>query len=135
MGAMHEILPHTADVRVRIVAGDERALFEEGAAALRTVAGPEIERGPAEPLTITVDAHDLTSLLVDFLNELVWLLAVRHVVATAVDVVQLSPERLVATVTLAPAARWSRDVKAVTYHDADVRFADGSWTTTLVLDI
>jgi SHS2 domain-containing protein len=33
------------------------------------------------------------------------------------------------------AAGWERDVKAATYHDAEVRLVDGAWTTTLVLDI
>lgn len=132
---MYEILPHTADVRLRLVSADERSLFGDGAAAFRDLIGPAIEPGAGETVTLEVDAHDLTSLLVDFLNELVWLLSVRHLVPAAVDVIELGPNSLVASLSMDSATRWKRDVKAVTYHDAEVRLVDGAWTTTLVLDI
>jgi SHS2 domain-containing protein len=30
---------------------------------------------------------------------------------------------------------FEQDVKAVTYHEADVRYENGMWSTTLVFDI
>jgi SHS2 domain-containing protein len=132
---MYEILPHTADVRVRLTCNDAPSLFADGAAALRDVVKPEVVPGQGETHSLSIEAHDLTSLLVDFLNELVWLLEVRHLVSSSVSVTTLEPTRLVAALTMAEVATWQRDVKAVTYHEAEVREADGEWTTTLVLDI
>lgn len=132
---MFEILPHTADVRVRLVSVDERSLFVDGVAALLSVTKPQLDPREEETITLTVDAHDLTSLVVDFLNEVVWLLETRRLAPGSVTVVALEPTRLVASLAMNRAIGWERDVKAVTYHDAEVRFTDGAWTTTLVLDI
>ncbi len=132
---MYEILPHTADVRVRLVAGDARSLFRDGAAALRDVVKPVVLPDSGDTITLTVEAHDLTSLLVDFLNELIWLLEARHLTPKQVSVVELSEAKLVASLEMETAEGWERDVKAVTYHLAEVQLVGGAWTTTLVFDI
>lgn len=55
---MHEILPHTADVRVRLVAGDLVSLFREASEALLEIVRPLRAAGIGETITLTVKAHD-----------------------------------------------------------------------------
>lgn len=132
---MHEILPHTADVRVRLVTGDLVSLFREASEALFEIVRPLRAAGIGETITLTVKAHDSTALLVDFLNELHWLLVVRRLAPREIAFLELTDERLVASIAMCAVEGWERDVKAVTYHEAEIRCVDGEWSTTLVFDI
>lgn len=132
---MHEILPHMADVRVRLVAGDLVSLFREASEALFEVVRPLRAAGIGETITLTVKAHDSTALLVDFLNELHWLMEVRRLAPREITFLELTGERVVASLAMDPVESWERDVKAVTYHEAEIRWVDGSCSTTLVFDI
>lgn len=132
---MHEILPHTADVRVRLVTGDQASLFREACDALFEIVRPARSPGIGEAITLTVKAHDSTLLLVDFLNELNWTLEVRRLAPREIVFLELTDGKLVASIAMDRVESWERDVKAVTYHEAEIRCVDGKWSTTLVFDI
>ncbi|MGK2859979.1 MAG: archease [Thermoanaerobaculia bacterium] len=132
---MYEILPHTADLRVRLVAASLPSLFLEAAGALVEIVRPRPAPGIGASINLNVTAHDATALLVDFLNELLLLLETRHLVAVEIDFPVFGEQHLVASITMRAVEGWERDVKAVTYHEAEIRSADGEWSTTLVFDI
>jgi SHS2 domain-containing protein len=132
---MHEILPHTADVRVRLATGDQASLFREAAEALFEIVRPVRSPGIGETITLSVTAHDSTALLVDFLNELLLLLETRHLLPGQIDFLEFGDQRLVASIAMRAVEGWEREVKAVTYHEAEIRSIDGEWSTTLVFDI
>ena len=54
---------------------------------------------------------------------------------TGASFASLGETHLSATLTSVPAAAFDEDVKAVTYHEAEVRRSGEEWTTMLVLDI
>jgi SHS2 domain-containing protein len=86
--------------------------------------------------SIALHSVDRTALLVDFLNEALLRCHLRRHRYTAAEFASLTETSLAATLTAAPVAAFHEDVKAVTYHEADVRRdANGSWRTVLVLDI
>lgn len=132
---MHEILPHTADIRVRLVTGDQASLFREAVEALFEIVRPVRSPGIGETIILTVTAHDSTALLVDFLNELHWTLEVRRLAPREIAFLELTDGKLVASIAMDRVESWARDVKAVTYHEAEIRCVDGRWSTTLVFDI
>ncbi|MCM2314676.1 MAG: archease [Thermoanaerobaculia bacterium] len=132
---MHEILPHIADVRVRLVTGELTSLFREASDALFELVRPLRAAGIGETITLTVKAHDSTALLVDFLNELLLLLETHHFLPGQIDFLELGDQRLVASIAMRAVESWERDVKAVTYHEAEIRSVDGELSTTLVFDI
>lgn len=145
--AVYEIVQHTADIRIHVRAASIEALFEDALLALMEVAyGPDVapalsRRAPAEEpaprLTRRdqIESGDRTALLVDFLNEALTQCHVdrRRYIAAAFS--SLAETNLVATLTSVPAGEFYEDVKAVTYHEADVRHVNGTWETALVLDI
>jgi SHS2 domain-containing protein len=134
---MFLIEAHTADVRLRVHAPTREALFVEAMRGLYDVmhATPGADARPVSR-ELTIDSVNVTGLIVDFLNEILMHLQTGREVFTQAAFSTLTDTDAICTVTGLAPAEVEEDVKAVTYHEADVRQdADGSWTTVLVLDI
>lgn len=136
---MFEILEHTADIGFRATGKDPAELFAESALALQSIALDigAVEERAAYP--IAASGEDYESLLVNFLNELLYYLDGEQVVMRRLEIDRLSAGEL--------AGRgWGelRDperhpprlvVKGVTYHQLEVREQAGLWTARVFLDI
>jgi SHS2 domain-containing protein len=132
---MYEILQHTADVRLRVTASSLEELFADALRGLMEVMHGASVAGGEETESIELDSVDLTALLVDFLNEALVRAVVRRRTFTGASFESLGETHLSATLTSVPAVSFDEDVKAVTYHEAEVRRSGEGWTTMLVLDI
>ena len=133
---MYEILQHTADVRLRVTASSLEELFADALRGLMAVMGARpVGAHSVRPETIELDSVDLTALLVDFLNEALVRAVVSRRGYTGASFASLGETHLSATLTSVPAASFDEEVKAVTYHEAEVRRSGEGWTTMLVLDI
>lgn len=130
---MYEILQHTADVRLRVTASTLEELFADALRALMEVMHGAAA-GDAQTESLELDSGDVTALLVDFLNEALVRAHVRRRSFTGASFASLTETHVAATLTSVPAT-FEEDVKAVTYHEADVRRSGDGWTTMLVLDI
>ena len=134
MSGVIEVLSHTADVRLRVTAPSLEELFAEGVRGLaaqldaqRTFG--EVRRG------IVLESADRTALLVDFLNEVLAFSFVDRAVFDRVQIRRLTENAIDAEI-IGERATFGDEVKAVTYHDAEVkRLPDGAWRTILVFDI
>ena len=130
---MFEILQHTADVRLRVTASTLEELFADALRGLMAVMHGTASAG-ARTEEIELDSVDITALLVDFLNEALVRAHVHRRSFTGASFAALTETHVAATLTSVPAA-FEEDVKAVTYHEAEVRRDGDGWTTMLVLDI
>lgn len=133
---MFELMPHTGDIRVRVAAGTLPILFAEAVRAMMFVlqARPDPSAVPSER-HVSVHSTDRTALLVDFLNELLGLSAIRAESFSTVLLRSLTETSLEADV-LATRAQFGEEIKAVTYHEANVAQGhDGTWSTMLVFDL
>jgi SHS2 domain-containing protein len=113
-----EELGHTSEIGLRAVAPTLADLFRCLAQAMVVLTGAEAE--PEEETVffeVELTAVDLPGLLVDWLNEVLYLHEVSGVVPDGVDFDELSPRALQATL-LGRRARAAADlqIKAVTYH-------------------
>jgi SHS2 domain-containing protein len=129
-----QIVEHTADIRLRVEGSSLAELFREAILGMYEIMRARGGSG-AVARTVALDAPDTTILLVDFLNEI---LSRAHIAGEIFDSARF--ERLSATEVRAElsglaAAEFDQDIKAVTYHEADVRESNGLWSTTLVFDI
>jgi SHS2 domain-containing protein len=95
--------------------------FEHAARGLAELMGARVP-GPGRRRLVTVRAEDRASLLVEFLNELIFLHETRSQGFAAIDVIAVSPSDLVAEVELAPLPEepLGIGVKAATYHQLEV---------------
>ena len=137
----YQLFDHTADIGLDVTAPTLRLLFEQAAFALFDVM-LESATGDAADLDaveICVEAADLEELMVRWLAELLSLHDAKRIVPRRFCVTDISPARLAATVTC---ERYDRhrhhtkmEIKAVTYHQIDVRLVRGEWRARLILDV
>ncbi len=134
--AWHELLAHTAEVKVRVRAPDLGSLAAEAGRALA-----ELHLGTAAPAgrgawrDLVVRAGDAGALLVDWLNELIFLAESERWVAT-----EFQP-RAAGEGELRIGARGIRveeapsRVKAATHHGLAVRARDAGLEAEVVFDV
>ncbi len=132
-----ELLEHTADVGLRARGATLEEAFEQATLGLAEVLGAR-RPGRGDTVAVEVTAGDPGALLVDWLNEVLWLHETRgHAAIAAVRVEGVGGDRAAGSVTFSstgPPADGTF-VKAVTYHRLRVgRDADG-WLVEVYLDV
>ena len=134
-----ELLEHTADVGVRATGPSVRAVFEQATLGLAEVLGVWRPGRPGAATPVGVEAGDLGGLLVDWLNEVLWLHEVHGGAAIGdVRVERVTGDRASGWVTLVPAGGQPADgtpVKAVTYHRLRVEQEPHGWVAEVYFDV
>lgn len=138
MTACWEHFPHEADIGVRGVGPTEAAAFEQAALALTAVVVEPASVRAERPVPIRCAAPDHELLLVDWLNALVYEMAVQGLLFGRFEV-SLTGDRLSATAWGEPydPARHSAavEVKGATYTGLAVYRKDGRWVAECVVDV
>ena len=132
---MFELIHHTADVRVRVTAATVEELFTDAVRGMYAVMRGEPKGEPVTREIAVDDSADRTALLVDFLNEVLNRAHIGRELFTDVTFTRFEETSLTAQLRGTAPAEFEEDVKAVTYHEADVRLENGRWTTMLVFDL
>ena len=130
---MHEWRSHTAEIELAIEASSPEQVFVEAAIALAELISLDRE-GEDESHGVTVDARDRASLLVEWLEELIFLADTEAFVPERVDDLHLAETSLRATLG-GRSGRIEPLVKAATYHGLEFASADGVWHARVVLDV
>lgn len=136
---MYETFEHTADLGIRIRAGDLLSLFAEAGKAFFSVIvdNPEEIQGK-EQRKLTITGSDTDYLLFDWLNELLFLFETEHILISEFDVTltETGLEAVVRGETVCPERhRLSHEVKAITYHHLHVEETKQGWLAEVILDI
>jgi len=137
--ARYKILPHTADIRLKVYGENLEALFRNAALGLANVLYKDAEkklkfaRGAEK---ITVEADETGVLLVNFLNQILSLSSINKRVYPKVRVLYFSPRKTEAQISGFEISGFDEDVKAVSYHGVKIEGSKGgSFETTVVLDV
>lgn len=130
---------HTADVRLQVSADTLPELFVASLEGMNEILKEGFCREQTEhPLAhdIDISSYDTTSLLIDFLSEVLTLSHIDGAVFCDVEAINLKGNSLSAKIRGASVERFDKDVKAVSYHEAEVRRdSKGSYQTNIVFDI
>jgi SHS2 domain-containing protein len=131
-----QLFEHTADIRLRVEASTLADLFREAMLGMFEImrAQPADDAAPVRS-RIEIRSADQTALLVDFLNEALSRAHIGRECFERAEFERLTEREVVADLVGRAPARFEQDVKAVTYHEAEVRQEGGVWSTTLVFDI
>jgi SHS2 domain-containing protein len=130
-----EEIEHTADLAIRAYGQDMRELFANAAYGMfALMAEPSLE-GPAREREVSLEAMDYESLLVDWLNELIYLHEVERETYSQFAIETLSPEKLKAHVTGGPTKSKTKAIKAATFHDLAIKETANGLVTTIVFDV
>jgi SHS2 domain-containing protein len=123
---------HMSELELEIAASSEEGIFGEALAAVAELVGDA--DGPPATKAIEVEADDRALLLVEWLNELIYLSETEELLPDRLTALDLADAKLRATIE----GRHGRPrhlVKAVTLHRLEFTRDDGEWRARVVLDV
>jgi SHS2 domain-containing protein len=133
MGHWREI-DHTADLALHLWAADLPDLFATAARGMFSLFVEVDDAAPVETTTLTLTALDVETLLIDWLNELLYLAEVHGIAYTTFEFAHLTSTALTATLRGGPIAAYGGYVKAATLHDLAVVAIPEGYETEIVFD-
>lgn len=140
-------LPHTADIKIRVFGKTKKELFANALIGMFQVIKPIIEgceykddRVICETLPITheidVESPDEVALMVDFLSDALYLSDVYNEAYLAAEIHELSDTHIRATIYGTKVNGFEVvEIKAVTYHELEIKNVGGMWQAEIVFDI
>jgi len=136
---MYETFDHTADIGLRIRADNLDTLFGEAARGLFSLLVENIgDVQPTRQETIRLEGTATDYLLFDWLSELLFRFETEHLLF-AEFTVSVTEEGLSAVIRGEPVDpsrhRLLHEIKAITYHQLEVRQTDDGWIAEVIVDI
>jgi SHS2 domain-containing protein len=134
-----EILDHTADIGIIVYGEDLKALFENaGEAFFHLITDMRRVRRRVRR-QIEIGKEGLERLMVDWLSELLYLHDVENLLFKEFKVESVGENGLKAIVKGEPFQEGvhviKTEVKAVTYHQIEVRKENGNWRAQIIFDL
>lgn len=134
--AFHEFLAHTGELRLLVHAGTYPELFAEAGHALGLLSLRDIPDVPTgEWREIEVESADRVALLVDWLNELVFLAETERWVGIEFEVREIGERWILARGRGVTVAEPPAMVKAATLHLARISHRDGILEAEVLFDV
>ncbi len=130
----YEILEHRADLKIRAFGKTKEELFLNMLLAMTENQRPEIlpEKVKRE---IKISSPELSSLLVDFLSEVLYLTQVNKEIYNNVKYKKFTDTEIEAELVGQKVERFGEDIKAVTYHSLDIHQENGIWQAIVLFDV
>jgi len=132
-------IDHTGDVGVVVYGRSIRELFQHASESFfHILTEPENIR-EIESRNFSLQATGLDELLVEWLNEFLYLFDTQGLLFRRFEIEQLNSQQLKATVGgekyMEGRHLIKRVIKAVTYHQLQIKEKDGIWETRIIFDL
>jgi SHS2 domain-containing protein len=134
-----EFFDHTGDQGIRVFGKTLPDLFRHAAEALfHVITDPKTIRSK-ESRTITLEGHDVEELLINWLNEFIYLFETQGLLFSDFDFLSLDAQALEATVRGEPYDESRHPiettVKSATHHQLKILKEKGIWKAQIILDL
>jgi SHS2 domain-containing protein len=134
-----EILDHTADIGLVVYGDDLNALFENAGEAFFHLITDLRKVKRRMERRVSIGGESLERLMVDWLSELLYLHDVENLLFKGFKVESVGEDGLKATVKGEPFQEGvhviKTEVKAVTYHQIEVRPKNRGWRAQIIFDL
>lgn len=131
-----EVVEHTADWALRVRGRDLAGLLVHAAQGMSTLLVGDLTAVPLETeRAVVLDAYDAETLLVDWLSELAFWAEMEQLVFREFTVTAVTPTHLEATARGGPVAEIEKHIKAVTYHNLEIKTIPDGLEVTIVFDV
>ena len=135
-GARHEVIEHTAELALRVVAATPGDLFAEACRALGAMFCAEAGCGTAPAArSIRITAVDADALLVDLLNELIYRAETERWAPLDARAVQWTETEAVLELVGPRLDRAPARIKSATHHGLTLRRDGGRWVAEVIFDV
>jgi SHS2 domain-containing protein len=134
-----EVIDNTADIGIIAYGADIKQVFANAALGLFNLMADLDNLKEDTKRQIELSAEDVEVLLVEWLNELIYISDVEHIIFKRFEINELSSTQLRATCfgeKIKPGQhRLKREIKAATYHMLRLNKEDGSYKVQIIFDI
>jgi len=130
-----EEIEHTADWALRVRGQNLTDLFRNAALGMLSLLEIEPVPGNSESRSFELKAEDTETLLVSWLEELLFPLEVENAAVVDFQVEVLEKAQLKATIELKKIASIKKEIKAVTFNELDILAVDSGYETIIVFDV
>jgi SHS2 domain-containing protein len=134
-----EVIDHTADIGIVAYGADIKQVFANAALGLFNLMADldgfkeDVQRG------LELSAEDVEILLVEWLNELIYIFDVEHIIFKRFEIEELTSTQIKARCfgeKIKPGKhKLKREIKAATYHMLRISKEDGSYKVQVIFDI
>jgi len=135
MNDRFEEVEHTADIAIRVRGRDLAELFANAAYGMACQMADPDEVPRTVERAIELEGYDAETLLVTWLNELLYLNERDGDVFIDFEMGQVTPTRLGALARGGPPPRQTLQVKAATFNELEIVERDRGYETTIVFDV
>jgi len=131
----YEILEHISDLKIRAFGRTKEEVFSNMLLGMCGNQKTKVLPGKVKR-EIKISSPELSSLLVDFLSEILYLTQVNKEVYSEVNFKKFTDTELKAELVGQKVERFGEDIKGVTYHSLDIhQKKDGTWQAIVLFDI
>jgi len=127
-------IEHTADWALEVWGPDLEALFAQAAIGMCSLLGVRLVNGARERRSLDLKAADSETLLVDFLNELLFLVDRENFGPDRIDL-EIRDQRLAVVIEGAQIAERGKEIKAATFSGLVIRRGEHGLETRVVFDV
>ena len=132
----YEILSHTANLKIRVWGKDKKDLFLNALLSLMESIKPKAIKSEKREQSINIKSEDLETLLVDFLNEVIYLSQSNQEAYSKIEFHNFSDKSLKGKLIGTQAESFGEEVKAATYHNLRVQKKDDNlWEAIILFDV
>jgi len=128
-------IEHTADWAFRACGRDLAQLYANAARGLFALQGSTGSSETSLAREVAVSGVDRETLLVNWLNELLYLQETQRETYSCFEILEISETQLRARVRGRPHRPEGKLIKAVTFHDLEVRQSEEGWEVAIVVDV
>jgi SHS2 domain-containing protein len=134
-----EVINHTADIGIVVYGADIKQVFTNAALGLFSLMADLKNIQEDVRREVQLSAEDVEVLLVEWLNELIYIAEVEHIIFKRFEINDLSKTNLKATCfgeKIKPKQhKLKREIKAATYHMLRLNKEDGSYKVQIIFDV
>jgi SHS2 domain-containing protein len=131
-----EFLEHIADLKIRAFGKTKEELFLNMLAGMAESQKAELLEKKEIRRKIHIESLDFRALLVDFLNEALYSSQTNKEVYSKAEFTEFTDKKIEGKLIGQKVKRFGEDIKAVTYHNLEIKQrAEGIWEATVLFDI
>ncbi len=128
-------IEHTADWALRIHAENMTGLLINAAKGMLQLMGFQSDNTPGVVIRIELESLDRESLLVEWLQELLYLIESKRVGIGEMEIELENGNHMIALIEQIPNICPTKEIKAVTYHGLKINETENGLETTIVFDV
>lgn len=135
----YSLFSHTADLGMSVTGHSCEDLFRNAGSALLELLVANKTSKIEQKLEISLIGNDLPDLMVKWLSEILYLFEGERLVVTEIFINAIDTHSITSTLSVMKYnSRYNeilREIKAVTYHQIEVKEKKGIWTARIIFDL